>query len=443
MNMKIALSQQLEKALPSLVNIAANVLPYTAHLRNVVENKQYLYPESSLLLPNDQAQLAEVHRVAAECARPNLKYIVDIGIGGSNLGTKAVYDALVGADGDVLSDHVPKILFADTCDADHLQRLIKFLLANVQTSAEVLLVLISKSGATTETIVNFEIIYEALTAKFADIADRVVAITDEDSPLWQHAVGCGFRHLAIPAVVGGRYSVFSAVGLFPLLMGGIDIDALLSGAQKVLAQGHADVLSQNTALLSACAQYYFFQQGFTIHNTFLFQPAWESVGKWYRQLMGESVGKERDLDGKVVSSGIIPVVSVGSTDLHSMVQLYLAGPKNTFTTFVSSASVNPAVAVPQSLLLDGLVNNIAGVSVSQVMRAILEGTERAYEKKDLPFFDVQLSTTGAQSVGEFMQWKMLEMMYLAQLMHVNAFDQPNVESYKTETRSILGSKLLQ
>jgi len=181
------------------------------------------------------------------------------------------------------------------------------------------------------------------------------------------------------------------------------------------------------------------EHGFTINDNFFFHPELESVGKWYRQLMGESVGKEQSLTGEVVHAGITPTVSLGSTDLHSVGQLYLGGPKDKLTTFVSSKQT-ASLSVPDERVFPNLVPMITGRSAADIMAAILQGVKIAYQKADLPFMEVVLDSLDEESIGAYLQFKMLEMMYLGQLLSVNSFDQPNVESYKVETKQILEGK---
>ncbi len=170
---------------------------------------------------------------------------------------------------------------------------------------------------------------------------------------------------------------------------------------------------------------------------FLFAPCLESLGKWYRQLLAESIGKEFDRDGKVVHCGIMPTVSIGSTDLHSMGQLYLAGPNDKMTTFVSVQNHTRSVSIPKKGVFNGLVEGIYGKTSTEIMNAILKGIKRTYQKKKIPFCEIVLDDISPKSLGEFMQFKMMEVMFLGELFNVNVFDQPNVESYKIETKRIL------
>jgi glucose-6-phosphate isomerase len=404
---------------------------YSDKLRSVYESGVYQEAECSLNLAKDESLLQKVQELAAEKVSQSLKYSIVVGIGGSNLGTKAVYDALKGSR-DVAGEPGVRMLFAETTDPEQLDAL-THLMTRVSSPDEVLITLISKSGGTTETIANFEILMQPLAEKFSNILERVVVITDEGSKLWQTADQKGIATLAIPGLVGGRYSVLSAVGLFPLLSVGIDVVRLRQGAVAVLGKCFD---GNDIAAASAAALAQQYHAGRVINDNFFFHPELESLGKWYRQLMGESIGKKDDIHGQAVHVGITPTISLGSTDLHSVGQLYLGGPRDKFTTFVSSRS-EVRMPLPQHRLLPELVPMISGKSAADVMDAILEGVKIAYDKADLPFMEVTLDAIDENSLGAFMQLKMLEMMYLGQLLQVNSFDQPSVEDYKIETKRLL------
>jgi len=405
---------------------------YTERLQAIRQSGEYTEFESSLNLPSDATLLDRVKELITEKVSPELKYHIVVGIGGSNLGTKAVYDAFMAYRDLTGAGTEPRLFFAETTDPEWLQRMVR-LLETVANPNEVLLSVISKSGGTTETLANFEILMETLSKRFGDVSNRVVAITDGNSKLHEVASAKSISALDIPLPVGGRYSVLSAVGLFPLLSVGIDIEAIRRGAVTVLDNClSGDNIAAQSAAVLALQQ----QQGHHINDNFFFHPELESVGKWYRQLMGESVGKEKSLSGEVVHAGITPTVSLGSTDLHSVGQLYLGGPKDKLTTFVSSKQTFD-LKVPTERVFPELVPMVSGKTATEVMSAILAGVKIAYQKADLPFMEVVLDAIDEESIGAFLQFKMLEMMYLGQLLNVNSFDQPNVESYKVETKQIL------
>jgi glucose-6-phosphate isomerase len=226
--MNIRYDEQLQSN-QDFQDLLTSTKDYAARLRTVAASGEYQEYESSMLLPSDQQLLADVQSLAAEKANDRLRYHIVVGIGGSNLGTKAIYDALHGAYESLEPTRFPKLLFAETTDPEWLVKIVA-LLRSLEQPEQVLVSVISKSGGTTETLANFEIIMAALKEKFENATSRAVAITDEGSALWEQAGARNIARLAIPKPVGGRFSVLSAVGLFPLATVGVDIVALRDGA---------------------------------------------------------------------------------------------------------------------------------------------------------------------------------------------------------------------
>jgi glucose-6-phosphate isomerase len=403
--------------------------PYRVQLAQVAMTPEYTLPESSLQLPLDETLLANIQSITQQVRTPTLQYIIVIGIGGSNLGTQAIYETVAGSM-NLLVDRLPTLLFLDTV-ADEKMTAVTRTLEHLGNKDDFLTILISKSGTTTESIANMEVLWDFAQKQFGDVHERFVCITDEGSKLWLASQQRKITCVPIPAVVGGRFSVFSAVGLLPLSLAGIDIQDLLSGARRAVVDGVSEDLHNNHSLLSAAITYLHAQQGRTIHNSFFFSPRFEGLGKWYRQLVAESLGK----DGK----GITPIVSIGSTDLHSQAQLYFAGPDDKYTNLIHS-STGPVHSVPVHLTMPGLVADIQGTSLKQIMHAIYGGVKTAYETAKRPFVEVDLVATDAHELGYYLQFRMIEVMYLGKLLDVNTFDQPAVEMYKSATRELLKSK---
>jgi glucose-6-phosphate isomerase len=408
---------------------------YVDRLRTVADSGEYLANESSINLPFDKDLLDAVQRVCKDKVTNRLKYVIVVGIGGSNLGTKAVYDARCGFFDVLEPGCFPKVLFVDTTHAAFLEKLEQLLHDEVRHPEEIIVNAISKSGGTTETAANTEVILKMLETRWKSAKNRLVVTTDIGSKLWNSTDEQGIALLPIPTPVGGRYSVFSPVGLFPLAAAGFDMKSLLRGAQRMRDACLDKNTTKNPALASAAILFLQNRAGKTINDNFFFNPELESLGKWYRQLMGESIGKETDLKGKNIHAGITPTVSIGSTDLHSVGQLYLGGPLDKLTTFVRADSTS-RIRTPGRLTFP-LVAGIAGKRITDIMYAIYGGVTAAYRKKKLPYTEICLADTSEQSLGEYLQFKMMEIMYLGKLMNVNAFDQPNVELYKKETKRLL------
>ncbi len=420
-----------------ILKVKENLRPYLDHLNKVVLSGGYEDLEASLNLPSDSNLFEAVLGLVQKKKTENLKYIFVVGIGGSNLGTKAVYEVIFGKL-SLAKKEYPKIIFLDTNNPKFLYDVMEIIKTDIGKKEEIMINVISKSGTTTETIANFEVLYAFCKERFGSLEDRVVIATDKDSRLWDVALKREYAVLEIPKNVGGRYSVFSAVGLFPLMLCGVDISELQIGA-KNMRDICLDFSEENPALNSAILIFLHYKNGKNINNNFFFHSELESVGRWYRQLMGESIGKEKDKDDKVVNIGITPIVSIGSTDLHSMAQLYLAGPKDKFTEFVSIDFENSdsGIKVPENLGGEELVGGISGKDFNHIMNAIQLGVKTAYKKNDRPYAEIILKDLKEDSIGRFLQFKMIEMMFLAELLNVNVFDQPNVEDYKKETRKLL------
>jgi glucose-6-phosphate isomerase len=414
-----------------LPHYAAALGPEIGRLHHL-RHQGYADHASFINLPFDDALRTQIHTLAAHCKALNPTALVVIGIGGSNMGTRAVHEALLGT---YYNHHNPAIAiyWADTVDSDTLWDLILLVEQQFELGHDIILNVVSKSGTTLETIANFYLFTELLKKyKGHTYHNYVVVTTDRDSPLWQVAQQQQFACLEIPHHIGGRYSVLSAVGLFPFALLGIDIDALHEGARAITPSLLAT--HQNDAALTATFLAYHYIQGLAMHNTFLFSVDMASMGAWYRQLLGESIGK-RTATGKRI--GITPIVSIGSIDLHSVAQLYLAGPINTVTSFVTVTKNKSNIAVDNAPFDNTLPTYLRGKTFTQLMDAIAQGTQQAYAQAQLPFITIELPEKNAYYMGQLLQLQMLQIVYLGYLLHVNPFDQPHVELYKKETRKIL------
>jgi glucose-6-phosphate isomerase len=405
------------------------LIPYIEQVKNVCLRYDYDVPEASLVLPAEDSFLKQSTDLAKKFRSSSLKLVVVIGIGGSNLGTQAIYEALYGHFKDITTVEKPLIIFLDTLNQSSLEQLAHFLKKYRFASHEYVINVVTKSGTTTETLANTELILPLLSKS----KSRVVATTDSHSPLYDIAQKKGWDVLTIPKMVGGRYSVFSSVGLFPLALMGFDTKQLLEGALDAREKNTSEDIRYNPAAISALLLYLHHKKGYVVNNNFFFNPELESVGKWYRQLMGESIGKK----GK----GIVPMVSIGSNDHHSMLQLYLGGTTTIYTSFywVEKNTVIPDLdlKIPHQVELGDLTKQLEDKKPQDVLRAIYKATKISYKKNNLPYSEIAMDTISEYSLGKLLQFKMIEMMYLGNLLGVDAFNQPNIEEYKEETRQLM------
>jgi len=405
---------------------------YMDTLRAAAKDSEYKLLEASLHTPFDEAAL-ETAKKLGEQYGAQAKTVLLVGIGGSDLGTRAVYDALYGHLDQYAEVRKPRLVTFGTVEPRALQSM-QDILAKHEKAEEVVLIVISKSGTTTETIANANVLYGLLAERFGpDAATRqTIIISDPNTPLATHAQELDITHVAMPHMVGGRYSVFTAVGLVPMAILGLDVDSFLEGARK----GIEAVVSEDQPSSAAVLASFLFEaylQGSRIHELFLFNPELETVGKWYRQLLAESIGKERP-DGSRV--GFSPTIAIGSVDLHSVGQLVFGGRNDRYTTFVSVPAVwegTPPYMSTSPFTLSALEDK----EVGEVMTAILGGVQAAYDAHDLAYNSIELSAIDERELGAFMALQFGVIMCLAQLFDVNAFDQPGVEAYKSEARRLL------
>ncbi len=410
-----------------LEKTTGKILGYEEEVLKKTKESGYLSAEHFINLPDDREVYEKIRSLLKEKGE-KIRTVIVAGIGGSSLGTQAVYEALKEERG------LNPIWFFDTISAGHLIRLREFL-KTVRTLEEIVVIVVSKSGTTLETVVNSEAILLLLGNQFGEKAlERCIVISDKGSHLWKKAEKRGVVTLEIPEKIGGRFSVFSPVGLAPLAFAGVDIEALRDGAQEMKDTCLTEVAYENPALTSASLLFLYGEQGRDIHDIFLSTPELESLGKWYRALLAESLGKE----GK----GITPTVSIGTIDMHSFGQLTHGGPHNKSMEIVSIERNEEDMKLTENTLLAGEDEKklVGGRSVGEISAALFEGIKKSYSESEMPFFEVVLPGIDEHSLGAFIMYKMCEVIWLAKLLEVNGFNQPDVEKYKRYARDILGKR---
>lgn len=384
-------------------------------LQKATNEKNFTTPYASFALPFVTEFARESRELAGKFA--DFQHMAIVGIGGSNLGTMAVMDAL----SDILPLH-KTLHFFDTTDASDVARGIKNLQFALNFGEKVVITVISKSGGTTETLALASTLYAELSIKYPKLVE-LVTISDGESKLDILSEEQWWHRLHIPKQVWGRYSVLSNVGLFPLVFAGVDIEALLLGAKNCINEFLSNPIDTLSYQIATEVYQNFPQKNILEH--WFFSKKMENLGKWYRQLLAESIGKIR-ADG--TSVGITPITAIGTTDLHSSAQLVLAHPSDRSVVVVWEVG-NDDLSIASSPLIS-LLPHLEWKSLKQIMSAAERSFIGALQKKDAAIYTSQIDTSSAESVGYWLQSKMIEVALLAELFSVDAFDQPNVEDYK-------------
>lgn len=363
----------------------------------------------------------------AESLRNKCEVVVVAGIGGSYLGAKAVIDALSNTFSWMQNDGNPKVLFAGhNISEDYLAEL----MALLQTKSFGI-INISKSGTTTETALAFRLLKTLLEEKVGkeEARTRIVAITDaKRGALRTLSTQEGYKTYVIPDNVGGRYSVLTPVGLLPIAVAGFDIKKFVEGAVAMEAQC-ATSFEENPAALYAATRNALYAQGKKIEILVNYHPKLHFVSEWWKQLYGESEGKE--------NVGIFPASVDLTTDLHSMGQWIQQGERTIFETVISIAQPKETVVIPQDEEnLDGL-NFLAGKRVDQVNKMAELGTQIAHVDGGVPNLKIVLPELNEYYIGQLLYFFEKGCGISGYVLGINPFDQPGVEDYKRNMFALL------
>lgn len=382
-----------------------------------------------LTLPEDIAQ--DLGRIEACAAR--LRDISDttvvIGIGGSYLGSKAVIEALSSS----FSSCAPgehQVLFAgqNLC-SEYMIDLLKLLDDRNYT-----IIVISKSGTTTEPAVAFRLLRAHLESKVGakEASSRIVAVTDsEKGALKSMSVKEGFETFVIPDNVGGRYSVLTPVGLLPVAVSGFNIREFVKGSADMqsLTIANHDPCS-NPALLYAAARNMLYQAGKSIEIMVNYSPRLHYISEWWKQLYGESEGKG--------GRGIFPASVDNTTDLHSLGQYIQDGERRLFETVIAVASSAREIIIPLSEGDEDNLNFLAGKKLSFINSSAEQGTREAHIEGGVPNMTIEVPRLDEYYIGQLLYFFEIACGVSGYILGVNPFDQPGVEAYKKKMFSILG-----
>jgi glucose-6-phosphate isomerase len=365
---------------------------------------------------------------------------VVLGIGGSALGTIAVASAVHGPWWNALTKEErggrPRLHVLDNVDADEIAALMRRL-----DPKRTVVNVISKSGSTAETMAQFLIFREWLEKAGTSLRDSVVVTTDAEKGFLRPLVkSLGLRSFPIPGGIGGRFSVLTPVGLFPLAMAGVDVGKLLEGARAMAERCRKAPFAQNpAALLAATHLLLYRERAKNMAVLMTYSRRLFDLADWFRQLWAESLGKRRSLDGRDVFVGQTPIRSLGATDQHSQSQLYVEGPNDKVLTVVGVDSFAATVPIPKGAGIPDL-DYLGGSTVNALLEAERVGTLRALEAASRPAIEIRFPRIEEAAIGEFlMVWEVATALG-GDLLGIDAFDQPGVEAAKDAAYALMGRK---
>ena len=377
---------------------------------------------------NSPASLARLDELG-EHVKNHTDAVVSLGIGGSFLGNKVLFDVECGdprATGDLIRSLKNQAAIAKS----HKKRALR-----------VMLLVISKSGGTLDTMSNFMVVYKALQED-ANIEVEVVAVTDpnEEKPtlLKKLAQEKGWQTFAVPDGVGGRFSIFSEVGLSLAACIGFDIKSFLAGARAMDEACQTDDVWQNPAMLNAALKFVASEKyGRDIEVMMPYGDYLKSVSEWYIQLLAESLGKEVNREGKEVCYGRTPVVAVGTTDMHAQTQQHQEGKRNKVVQFIRLEKWADDLVIPNEFPEVKKLADISGLTMGEALEVARQSNADALASNERFNALFSLPELNAYHLGELLYLLALSIAYEGELADVDAFNQPGVESYKR----IMGPKL--
>ena len=379
----------------------------------------------------EQYDREEFRRIqaAAKKIQSDSQALVVIGIGGSYLGARGVIECLCSPNYNLKKKNTPNIYFVGNgLDNDQLAE-VEELLEGQDFSVNV----ISKSGTTTEPAVAFRFFRRLLEEKYgAEAASgRIYATTDrQKGALKALATAEGYESFVVPDDIGGRYSVLTAVGLLPIAVAGIDIEQLMAGAKSMMDTCAAADMEKNPAWQYAGARYELQHRGLEIEVLACFDPFFRFMAEWWKQLYGESEGKE--------DKGLFPASVEYTADLHSMGQYLQEGRRNMFETVVRFAPRADELTVPYDEENGDGLNFLAGKTMSDLKQQAMDGTLLAHVEGGVPNIRISCGERNAFTLGELIYFFCYACGLSGYLLDVNPFDQPGVEAYKKNMFALLG-----
>jgi glucose-6-phosphate isomerase len=382
-------------------------------------------------LPRDEEMLQAIEK-QVEHFRDRCDVLIVLGIGGSALGNIALQQALNPWTYNLLSDRVrtgPQVFVLDNVDPDQIKSVVDLITPKLKRT---IVNVISKSGETAETAAQFILFRDLLMQKLGKKhGENILCTTDpSEGTLQKVASENGYRTLVVPPGVGGRFSILSAVGLFSAAMCGIDIDAILKGANAMDKRLSKPNIEDNPAAMLAALHYTLDGKGKHIAVMMPYSTSLYGLADWFRQLWAESLGKK----GK----GQTPIKALGTTDQHSQIQLYREGPNDKLIAFLEVDRFGTKLGIPNSLRDVESIKYLAGSNLQSLIHAEKKGTEYALIQSQRPNITVNFAKISPETVGQFIYLYESAVSYIGGLYEINPYDQPAVELGKQATFALMG-----
>ncbi len=391
-------------------------------------------------LPYNQDDiLAEIEETAA-AVRKEFDTFVVLGIGGSALGPIAVQQALKHMHYNELpaeKRNGPRLYVEDNIDPERMEALL-----DVIDIKKTCFNIITKSGATAETMSQYLIISTALKEAVGDSwGKHIIATTDkEQGNLIRLALEHNFKIFYIPSTVGGRFSELTPVGLLPAAVCGIDIRGLLEGAKAMDRRCQSSQIWENPALLEAVIQYIAMEEmDINVHVMMPYADSLKYMADWFCQLWAESLGKNVTRKGMAVNFGQTPVKALGVTDQHSQLQLYTEGPYDKIITFLHVGEFSTTVEIPHGCEEYPNVSFLGGKTLNALIDAEYRGTQYALLRSGRMSQTIHLPAVNAHSIGQLIYFLEMTTAYVGELLDIDAFNQPGVEESKIASYAVLGN----
>ncbi len=392
--------------------------------KNIFKSDMLGWTATEKMMP--EKNVADIKEIAREI-REKADVFVVVGVGGSNQGARAIIDMVKNHAHD---DKTPEIIYMGVnLSAAYYKKMLDYI-----GERSVYVQIIAKNYKTLEPGLAFRILRNFIVSKYGkeQAAQRIITTPTIGDGLHTISLEQGYRVLPFPESLGGRFSVFSNVGLLACAVAGVNIDEMLKGVLDAEKAYHTGAKLCQDAKQYAIIRNILLEKGYSVEVLAIFEPQFEPFGRWWRQLFGESEGKNH--------TGILPYMCSYSEDLHSVGQYLQQGKRNLMETFIHIKNMPDDLAVPLETNFNDEFDYLNGKTLNQINEAAYVGTLHAHSEGGVPCMVIEYEELNEYNVGELMYFYFMVCYYSAVLLGVDPFDQPGVEKYKQEMFKLLGAK---